>query len=150
MRNSGFGKNSKSVINLIVDSNTGSHCQLDRFFFKTVVRCTGNTFIGYSSYSSVKVDFFRIYQRHVHFNGDSQIVQVLPCRTEVRIEQSGFYAKKIVQLTLYRHPCGNRHFISTVICRKCCTHLNFHRPAMLFHCFGLRHIDIRLFFRSDR
>lgn len=51
-------QNSKSVINLIIDSNTGSHCQLDRFFFKTVVRCTGNTFIGYSSYSSVKVDFF--------------------------------------------------------------------------------------------
>ena len=72
MRNSGFGKNSKSVINLIIDSNAGSHCQLDRFFFKTVVRRAGDTFIGYSAYGSVKVKFLRIYQCYIYFNGDTR------------------------------------------------------------------------------
>ena len=41
MGNTRLGKNRQSVINLISDSDTGSNCQLDRFFFKTVVRRTG-------------------------------------------------------------------------------------------------------------
>jgi hypothetical protein len=48
MGNTRLGKNRQSVINFVSDSDTGSNCQLDRFFFKTVVRRAGDTFIGYS------------------------------------------------------------------------------------------------------